>query len=451
MTETIHALAGNELFIDEFENQEASPVFDKYRKEAMDCFRRSGFPHPGMEAWRQTRLSELLETPFQSVPEKERGSTDASSLADSVSFSELGGERLVFVNGIYDEGLSSISSLPERVEVLSFNRLSGPAREYLDRHLNRAVPVDDPDHSPAALNTAFLNEGALVLIPDDVELESPVQLLHITTASEFPVFTHPRNLIIAGARSKATVIETYVGSPNAVYFTNALMEAAIGEGAEIDHYRIQQESNRAFHITSQYVNQAGRSNFSNHTITLGAKLSRNNIVHVLDGENIHSTMNGLYLIRGDQHTDTNTKLDHAKPNCTSLELFKGILDDRARAIFTGKILVRPDAQKTDAVQANRALLLSEQAQVNSQPQLEIFADDVRCTHGATIGQLDEKQKFYLMSRGIPEQQAMGMLTYAFANEIIEHIRIDPLRDRLEQILANLFRTDEDWGLKTRES
>jgi Fe-S cluster assembly protein SufD len=239
---------------------------------------------------------------------------------------------------------------------------------------------------------------------------------------------------VLGPNAQSTVIESYVGLNDDVYFTNAVTEVKVGDGAALDHCKVQQESTNAFHIAATRVHQSASSRFSSHYFSLGAKLARNEINPVLDAEGCECRLDGLYLAAGQQHTDSRTRIDHAKPHCDSFELYKGILDDRAKGVFNGKIYVHEDAQKTDAKQSNQVLLLSDDAVIDTKPQLEIFADDVKCTHGATVGQLDEQAMFYLRSRGIPQDLARSLLIYAFANEVVEGVNVQPVRDYLRRLL-----------------
>jgi Fe-S cluster assembly protein SufD len=262
----------------------------------------------------------------------------------------------------------------------------------------------------------------------------PIQLVFLTTPSAEPAVAHPRTLILAGINSQAAIIETFAALEDGVYFTNGVTEIVLGEGAVLDHTKVQRESKNAFHIATQQVHQARASNITSHSIALGGGLVRNDVNVVLDAEGCECTLNGLYLANGRQHIDNHTRIDHARPHCASHELYKGILDGKAHGVFNGKIYVHQDAQKTDAKQTNKTLLLSEDAVINSKPQLEIYADDVKCTHGATIGQLDEEAVFYLRSRGVGQEEARSLLTYAFANDIISRIKVEPIRAGLEQAL-----------------
>jgi Fe-S cluster assembly protein SufD len=258
-----------------------------------------------------------------------------------------------------------------------------------------------------------------------------LHLLFVTTNGGAPVMTNARALIVAGDRTQARIVETFAGPRDAFYFTNAVTELVAGENAVVDHYKVQEESFEAFHVAAMHVHAARSANFSSHSFSLGGRLARNDVNALLDGDGAECTLNGLYLADGERLVDNHTMIDHAKPHCPSHEVYKGILGGKARAIFNGKIVVRQDAQKTDAKQTNRALLLSDNASINTKPQLEIFADDVKCTHGAAIGQLDEDAIFYLRARGLTYFEARDMLIHAFAGQILDRVKIDSLKRALE--------------------
>ena len=306
-------------------------------------------------------------------------------------------------------------------------------RDLVEPHLARYANYSA--HAFAALNTAFLHDGAFIYLPPEAVVEEPISLNStVTTASEPPLMWPRRRLIVAGRNSQATICERYSGAPALTYFTNAVTEIVLDEGAIIDHYKVQQEGDAAFHIATTQIQMGRSSRFSSHNLTFGGKLTRNDINAILDGEGCECTLNGLYMGDGEQLIDNHTRIDHARPHGTSHELYKGILDGKARGVFSGRIYVHQDAQKTDAKQTNQTLLLSDDAIIDTKPQLEIFADDVKCTHGATVGQLDAESLFYLRSRGIGREEARALLTFAFANDIIGRVKIEPLRAELESRL-----------------
>jgi len=279
-----------------------------------------------------------------------------------------------------------------------------------------------------------MSDGGFIFLPAETALKKIIHLLFISTPEAEATANFPRNLIVVGSGSEATVVESYVGSRAGAYFTNAVTEIIAGDHAIVGHYKLQRESGRAFHVASLQVEQSDSSEVSSHSISMGGVLTRNTIRAVMNGEGGELTLNGLYVARDRQHVDNHTSIVHARPRCTSRELYKGILDDRSSGVFTGRIEVRPDAQKTNARQTNKNLLLSTEALVNSTPQLEIFADDVKCTHGATIGRLNEDELFYLRTRGIDEGAARSLLTYAFASDILGMLKFKPLQCQLDLVL-----------------
>src|SRR5262249_49623200 len=329
--------------------------------------------------------------------------------------------------------LSGAPPRPEGFLVMGLPEARETPPELVEPHLGRLA--DFHDHPFVALNTAFWGDGAFVYVPPGVVVEGPIQLSQVVSAFHQggPYLWYRRALVVLGRGSQATVVETY-GGPGIQYATNAVVEVVLAEGARLDHYKVQEESPRAFHLACTQAVLARDASFSTHYLGFGGAWVRHEAHVVFTGENGEATVNGLYLARGTQHMDNHTVIDHAKPHCASHELYKGVLDGKAKGVFNGKIFVRKDAQKTDAKQTNQALLLSDDATINTKPQLEIFADDVKCTHGATVGQLDAEQLFYLRARGVGEEQARALLTFAFANDIISRIRVDDLRDRLEHAL-----------------
>ena len=387
------------------------------RRQAIARFGELGFPTTHQEEWKYTNVAPLVRVPFQPVTQQTHGLS-----AEEMACAPLAGvtkNRLVFVNGSYCGELSSTAGLPGGIQAASLaEALAGEAGRSgeLEQHLARHAGYDQQPF--VALNTAFLEQGALLRIPRGLVLKEPIQLLFVSTGAAAPYISHPRNLILLEQESQVAVVESYVGLGEAVYLTNAVTEIVVGENAVVQHYKLQQESQRAFHVATVQVHQARSSVFTNHNISLGGALVRNDLTAVLDGEGAECTLNGLYLGTGRQHIDNHTTLDHARPHCSSHETYKGILDGRATGVFNGGIIVRQDAQKTNAKQSNRNLLLSEAAVINTKPQLQIWADDVRCTHGATIGQIDQDALFYLRTRGIDQQAARHLLTYAFASELL---------------------------------
>ena len=398
------------------------------RRNGIEHFADAGFPTTRDEDWRFTSVAPIAERRF--VPAHDGQSVLAADRVDQVEqwAAGLGGYRFVFVNGVYAPQWS-LGELPRGVGVSSLRSVLAENPAAVEPYLGQLAPPGRQAFT--ALNTAFFQDGAMVWIPPGAILERPISLLFVSASPEAAGVSHPRVLIVAGEGSEARIVETYAGVRGHDYFTNAVTEIAVGPGAVVDHYKLQRESRRACHIGSMHVHGTRDSTLSSHSIAFGGALVRNEVIAVLDGEGGDYTLNGLYLADGRRLIDNHTTIDHAKPHCGSHELYKGILSGRARAVFNGKIIVRPDAQKTDAKQTNKALLLSDDAQINTKPQLEIFANDVKCTHGAAVGQLDEDAIFYLRARGLDLQQAREMLIQAFAGDVLGRIRIEPLRQSLE--------------------
>jgi Fe-S cluster assembly protein SufD len=412
-------------------NGEAKTPVHRLRKEAIAAFEARGFPTKRDEEWRFIDLSRLARTQFAAGPADDPGTLFLKDI-DRFTFGGLKCARLVFVNGRYSRRLSVAPALPKGVRIGSlahaFTSDKGLIEEYLARH---ASYTENPF---TALNTAFLLDGAFLHVPDGVVVRQPIHLLFVSTEEKTPFVTHPRSLIIVGKNSRVSLAESFVGLRKNVYFTNAVTEMILGESAVVEHDKLQAESDRAYHFGTIHVHQGAGSVFTSNSISFGGALVRNTVNTVLDDEGIETTLNGLALATGEQLVDNHTAIDHAKPHCNSHELYKSILDGRARGVFNGKIFVRQDAQKTDAKQTNRTLLLSDDATMDAKPQLEIFADDVKCTHGATVGHLDEEQVFYLRTRGIPLDSARDILTFAFAGDIINRVHVEPLRQQLDRMM-----------------
>jgi Fe-S cluster assembly protein SufD len=303
----------------------------------------------------------------------------------------------------------------------------------LERHLTRHAPIEGSPFT--ALNTAMLREGGVVQVGAGIDLAEPIHLLFVSTAEAAGTVAHPRNLIVIERGARASIVESYVTlAPGESYWTNPVTEVAVAAGAWVEHTRIQRESERAYHVGLTHVDQQRDSHYRSFSLAMGAAMSRHNLHVRLNDENIETLMYGLYVTRGDQVADTHTAIYHDQPNCRSWEVYKGILDGRSRGVFNGKVLVKPEAQKTDAKQTNRNLLLSDLARVDTKPQLEIFADDVKCTHGATVGRLDDIARFYARSRGLPAAAADRLLTYAFAAEVVDEVALLPVRQELDRLV-----------------
>jgi Fe-S cluster assembly protein SufD len=404
-----------------------------FRDDAFSCFDRLGFPTTRLEDWRFTNIAPIAETPFVAQVE----SVDYTRTAlEGLNLPRLGGPELVFVNGLFNSGLSSTVGLPAGVRIRSLAAVLADEPEAVTLHLGRLARVERQAFT--ALNTAFLRDGAVVEVPAGVVVQAPIQLLFVTLSGAVPVLSLPRVLVLAGAGSQVTVVESHTGTAATPYLSNTVTEVSVGDNAVVDHYTVVREAEVAFRVGSLYAHLGRASNFSSHTITLSGAIVRNEAQVVLGGEGGVCTLNGLYLASERQLVDNQTTIDHAQPHCDSHELYKGILFGRSRGVFNGKIIVRLDAQKTDAKQSNKALLLSEDAQITSKPQLEILADDVKCTHGATVGQLDAESLFYLRSRGLSRDQARQLLVHAFAADLLRHIRVAEVRAQLDaQLLERL--------------
>ncbi|MBK5228240.1 MAG: Fe-S cluster assembly protein SufD [Actinobacteria bacterium] len=407
------------------------------RRSAMARFSELGFPTTHDEDWRFTNVAPIAETPFGLA--RVGGVEFTSRELDRLRVPGFASIRLVFVNGRYEPKLSRLGPLPAGVKVGSLAHELAADPGSLDEHLARYA--DYRNDAFSALNTAFIEDGALVRIPSRTVLEEPIYLLHISAPGTGPTVTHPRNLIVAGDETQATVVEDYVSLDGEVHFSNVVTEVVVGENSVLGHYRIERESGQAFHVSTLRVEQGRASAVASHSLLLGGALVRNNVHPVLAGEGSDCLINGLFMGAGQQHLDNYMKVEHASPHCTSRQFYNGILDGRSRGVFHGRIVVHKDAQKTDAKQTNRNLLLSEGAQIDTKPQLEIHADDVKCTHGATIGQVDEDAIFYLRSRGISEASARDLLLEAFAGESLEKMKEEPVRRHLEGLVRQWLRRE----------
>jgi Fe-S cluster assembly protein SufD len=396
------------------------------RRAAIERFGDLGFPTTRLEEWRFTNVAPIARTAFDLAPS-----------AAGVSESDLGEFRyadtlqIVLVNGRFVPELSRLEGLPEGIVVGGLDEAWRSHPEKIEPHVGLARFAEQPF---VALNTALHRDGAFLFFPRGIVAEKPINVIHVGHVQGEPFACFPRLLIVGEESSQATVVEQYGTLGRGPYFTCPVTEVVVGQNATIDHYKLQRESTDAFHVATFQLLQDRDSNFSSHSISWGGGLVRNDVNALLDGEGADSILNGLYMVEGTQLVDNHMRVEHAKPHCDSHELFKGILEDRARAVFNGRIYVYPGAQKTDAKQTNRNLLLSKDAVANSNPQLEIFADDVKCTHGSTVGQLDELGVFYLRSRGIGEEAARSLLTYAFAADIVERIKVPSVRQELEEFL-----------------
>lgn len=422
-----------ELFT-EFErslNGESKTPLHKIRKEAINWFSQHGFPTIRQEEWRFTNVAPISKIEFK-PSEPESVILKLTQLQPFMINPEF--PRLVFVNGAFNKALSKTDNLENGISIQSLKDALVAEKELLENNLAQYAKIDE--NGFVALNTAFIKDGAFIHVSKNSIIEQPVHVIYVTTKDAHETATHPRNLIVAKDNSQMSFIESYVSLSDAVYFTNPVTEVVAGENAVINHYKIQQESANAFHTALMQVYQKRTSNYTSHNFAFGSSIARNDINAVLDGEGIECTLNGLYLGRKKQLIDNHSVIEHVRPHCNSHELYKGILDDQARAVFSGKIHVHPDAQKTDAIQSNQNLILSEEATVDTKPQLEIYADDVKCTHGGTVGQINKDGIFYLRTRGISETAARHLMIQAFAGQVTDKLKHESMREHLENIVVN---------------
>ena len=401
------------------------------RKAGLTSFAEQGFPTLADEDWRFTNVAPVAKLNLQPASPVAANGAESKVIAGSV-FAALPGHRLVFVNGYFSAKLSCLKPLTGGARVENLSAAMEKDSALIEKHLGKYAHTQK--NSFAALNQALFADGAFIYAPEGLEIAEPIQLIYISSAKNSGEAISPRNLIIAGANSKLTVVESYLSTANVAYLTNAVTELVAGENANVEHVKLQDEAASAYHIAT-IAGEFGRTSHVNvHSFALGAKISRNNIRTKLAGEGLECVLNGLYLTRDEQLADHHMIVEHAQPHCASHEYFNGILDDKSKGVFHGRILVQQIAQKTDAKQTNKNLLLSDDASADTKPQLEIYADDVKCTHGATIGQLNHESIFYLRSRGMSEDTAKRMLIHAFAGEIIERIQCEPAREVIDKLV-----------------
>src|SRR6266705_3225802 len=402
------------------------------RERAFARFCATGFSTTNHEDCRFTNVHAIAQTPFQLAREARRS---GAIYGDTLEACRIPGAacQLVFLNGRFAPELSDLGSLPQGVRAGSLAEALTQNGEFLEAHLGRYLNIDRDAF--CALNTAFIEDGAYVYLPRRTMLEAPICFLFISIPGDDPEMSNPRNLIVAEDATEASIVEDYVSLGSGVFFSNVVTELAAGEDAVISHYLIERDDRRAFNVSTLRTQQARAANVSSHSVLLGGGLVRNNVHPVLGGEGGECLINGLFICTGQQHLDNYMLVEHASPHCGSRQFYNGILDDHAHGVFHGRIIVRKDAQKTDAKQTNRNLLLSDDAQIDTKPQLEIYADDVKCTHGATIGQVDENALFYLRSRGLAEAAARHVLLLAFANECLDRMNSPQVRDHLEKLVV----------------
>ena len=407
------------------------------RRAAFEWVAEYGFPTLKDEDWRYTRLGPILGIPFE--PAVAGVSHRLSSSTIDALAADLGGTRLVFVNGYFAPELSRLTELGEGVTVTNLASVLAEGAERLEPLLSR--PFGQHHHAFTALNTALAEDGAFIYLAAGTTVDEPIQLVFFSDSGGSPLVSSPRSVVLAGPGSQATIVETHAGIEGDVYCTNAVTEVVLEEGAAVEHYKVQDESESAFHLALVDVRQGRDSQFSSRSIALGSSIARHEVRVRLEAEGAEVSLDGLYMPRRDQHHDNPILIEHAAPNCISHQLYKGVLDGHGQGVFNGRVVVHPGAAGTDAAQTNKNLLLSDHAEVDTRPRLEIYADDVKCTHGAAVGQLDEDAVFYLRSRGIPHQAARGLLIYAFVNEMVERLRPEPLRSLVGKLVNDRLATD----------
>ncbi len=436
-TQAAHSPAQNavaryvELFAGFEREHPASNWLANLRRQSIESFQKLGFPTVRDEEWKYTDITPMAN--LATLPSfKAELNGLATQLPQNLPFGDVSAHLLTFVNGHFAPELSRLETLPDGVTVSSLAAEFANQNEVLQERFGKTI--DAGNETFAALNTAFAQDGAFIKIGSNLEVSTPIHLLFLSHGDQIGI-SHPRNLFLIGDNSSATIIETFASTGEGVYFTNAITEIVAGKNARLEHIKVQSESEKAFHVGSMQISAARDSNVRSHCVNFGGRLVRNNATAVMGDEGCEVTLNGLVVAKDWQHIDNHTAMDHAMPHCQSHENYVHVLDGHSNGVFNGKIFVRLDAQKTDAKQSNRTLLMSPDAQINAKPQLEIFADDVKCTHGATIGQLDDDALFYLRARGIPEKQARAILIRAFANASLDGIPVEDLRQKLEAILV----------------
>ncbi len=407
------------------------------RLAALSWVGEHGFPTRKDEDWKYTRLDPILAVPFEAAT---AGSGHGVSTAQiDTAAVDLGGPRLVFVNGHFVAELSRLTGLPPGAEVTNLATVLAAAPERLEPFF---AHTPGAHHAFAAFNDVLAEDGAFVHLAPGTSVAEPIQFVFFSDTAGFDLMSSPRSVILAEAGSTATIVETYAGIDGDVYCTNAVTEVVLGDGARIEHYKVQDEPVTAFHLALLDVRQGRNSRFSSHSIMLGARIARHEIRVLFEDDGAEVSLDGIYLPQGEQLHDNTIFVDHVATNCTSHQLYKGVLDGRGHGVFNGHIMVRHGADGTDANQNNKNLILSDRAEVDTRPRLEIYTDDVKCTHGAAVGQLDDEALLYLRARGIPLEEARGLLIYAFVHEMVDRIELLPLRTQLEAVVAVRFADGE---------
>ena len=403
---------------------------DDLRKQGIHEFRANGFPTIRDEDWRYTNIRPLQKQSFAPV-DTPVDSTSPEKFSQSL-LPGLDSYRIVFIDGHYSPALTSEAALPEGVNAQSLATAIQSGSDEVQKLLGSCTPLHKSGFN--ALNTAFIEDGLYLRVGDDCTIERPIEIVFYNTERGGQL-VQPRNLLVFGERSQAKIIERYVSLSDISYFTNAITEVVVQQSAIIEHTKLQEESSKAFHVGGIFIRLSGDAQVVSNNVALGSLIARTDLSVALTAEEGRCNLNGVYLANGRQHIDNFTQVDHQKPNCKSDEFYKGVLDNRARAVFRGRVIVHQDAQYTDAEQQNRNLLLSDDAEIDTKPQLEIYADDVKCSHGATVGQLDEDAMYYLRTRAIDEPTARSLLTYAFAGDVISRFSLKSIRRHVENVLS----------------
>lgn len=418
--------------VEEKLNGESKTFLHDLRKSALTQLANTDFPSTKEEEWKYTNVSPILKQNF--IPAVNLGIKNSALSKEELKkylFSGFDFYLMTFINGIFSEELSDLQGLPKGVVVDSLRLLMKKNPELINGKITKFVKAENAFN---LLNRAYSTDGAVIIVKDGIAVDKPIQILNLTGDNKNPVLSVPHNMIIAGKNSQVSVVGVFASLVSTTHFTNSITEVFADESSIVDLYKIQNENDKSYHYEKVEAYQLKKSIFNHYNFAFGAEIVRNDINSTLDDENIETHYYGIYLANNKQLVDNHTFVDHAKPNCMSNELYKGILDDDARGVFNGKIIVRKDAQKTNAYQQNKTVLLSNKARVNTKPQLEIFADDVKCTHGATVGHLDDTAYYYIRTRGIPSELAKSMLIRAFANDVVEVVKIEPLREQLNHLI-----------------
>ena len=399
------------------------------RTEAFQNFEKLGFPSKKLEAWKYTSLNAILKEDYSIFPDNEK----TINLADVKQYfiHDIDTYKVIFIDGKYSSFLSETTHDSIDVCLMSSALTKAKYKPIIENYFNKIAKQDNL----TSLNTAFSKEGAYIHIPKNTEVEKPIQIINFTTGSEAATMLQPRNLIVVDENAQVQIIERHQSLTNNPTLTNCVTEIFAAKRGIVDYYKVQNDRDNASLIDSTYIDQGRESHVSVHTFSFGGKLTRNNLNFYQNGEYMDSTLKGVTIIGNKQHVDHNTLVHHIEPNCESHQDYKGIFSDSSVGVFNGKVLVNKEAQKTNAFQSNNNLLVNDKATINTKPQLEIFADDVKCSHGCTIGQLDDNAMFYLRARGIPEKEAKALLMYAFANNVLESVKIPQLKNRINKLIA----------------